>query len=102
MGLGESFRSAEKSAETDESVCGGAGNAGGGDERCEGYVGGEESAADECGYPPDDDDGVAGLTVVDFGDPAGEWEDSVASDGEDEAGSGNNGNCGVLWVGCGD
>lgn len=94
--LGEPLGRAEQPPKADQSVRRGAGHARGRDQRREGDVGWEQGAGDDAGDGPDDDDGVAGLAVVDAGDPAGEGEDAVAGDGEDETGCGDDGDCRVL------
>lgn len=95
---GESLRGAEQPTETNQTVGSGAGNTSGRNERGESHIRGEDGAGDQGCDAPDDDDCVAGLAVVYLGDPAGEWEHAVTSDGKDETGGGNDGDGGVLGL----
>lgn len=94
--LGEAFRRAEQTTEADQTIRSSAGHAGRRDEGGEGDVRWQDGASHQSGHAPDDDDSVTGLATVHLGDPAGEWEDTVSGDGENEAGSGDDGDGSVL------
>jgi hypothetical protein len=94
--LGEALRGADQPAETDQTVGCCAGDSGCRDKRSEGHAGGEDRASDQGGDAPDDDDGVSGLTAVYAGDPAGEGENAITGDSEDETRSGDDGDRSVL------
>lgn len=93
--LGEAIGRTEKSTETDQAIGGGTGNTCGRDERSESHVRGEDGAGDESSDTPDDNDGVTGLAIVHLGHPAGEGQNTITSNCEDQAGSGNDSNGGV-------
>lgn len=96
--LGEAFRSAEQSAQTDEAVRSCTWNTSRRDERSESHIGRENSAGNDRSDHPDDDDCVTGLTVVHFGDPAREWKHTITGNGKDKARRGDNGDGSVLEI----
>lgn len=99
--LGEVLGRQEEPAEGDEPVGGCRGHAGCRDQGREGHGRREDGAGDEGRDPPDDQDGVPGLSVLDLGDPAGEGQDAISRHGEHETGRGKDGNGGVLFFWCG-
>jgi hypothetical protein len=93
----EVVRGLREPEQRDEAVRGDGGHAAGADEACERHLAWEDRAQERGGEDEDDGHGVARLAVRrDLADPAGEGEDAVARDGEDQPRGGNDGDARVL------
>ena len=97
MGVLEVVGSHRKAKQRDQAVCGRGWDTAGRDQRSEGHLAGKDGAQQHGAKGEHNGNSVAWLLrLVDLSNPARQGQDTVPSNREDEARSGDNGNARTL------